>query len=102
MSPRRAWRDSDRRSFADGDILRASTIDGRRPIPPAVEEWLDETDQLGDESIAYGSVTVELDGDGAIAHLDRLGATDGLLDDLAELLGIEAGRLNIVITIARN
>jgi hypothetical protein len=42
------WSSEDRQRFADGDRLRASTRPGRRRLPPAVEEWLDETGQLDD------------------------------------------------------
>ena len=36
---RKAWSAADRRSFADGNFVRASSIAGRRFAGPTASEW---------------------------------------------------------------
>jgi hypothetical protein len=36
------WSDDDRRRFADGDILKAHTIPGKRRPEPDATEWNDD------------------------------------------------------------
>ena len=38
MTPK-AWSDADRRAFADGNFVRASSIAGRRFAGPKDDEW---------------------------------------------------------------
>jgi uncharacterized protein (DUF433 family) len=39
------WSDSDRRAFADGNRLRAQTIQGQRRNGPTIDEWDDDYEQ---------------------------------------------------------
>jgi len=34
-----AWTDSDRQRFADRDVLKASSVPGKRPVGPLVDDW---------------------------------------------------------------
>ena len=39
---RRPWNDADRDAFRRGDVLRASTIAGKRRPAPTADEWDDD------------------------------------------------------------
>ena len=41
---RAAWSDADRRRYAEGDRLRASTVPSRRGPGPSADEWCDDED----------------------------------------------------------
>ena len=41
---RTAWSDADRRRYAEGDRLRASTVPSRRGPGPSADEWCDDED----------------------------------------------------------
>jgi len=44
---RTAWSDADRRRYAEGDRLRASTVPSRRSPGPSADEWCDDDDEDG-------------------------------------------------------
>lgn len=100
---RRAWRDDDRQRFADGDRLKASTVPGRRPLPPAVADWLDELDHQADDELeppAYVNVSVEFGGDTALEHLDRTVRIDErVARQIAAALGVDRHRLTLLISV---
>lgn len=99
---RRGWTDADRSTFADRDILRASTVPGRRRMPPAVAEYLDELAAEAEAELdppSYVSVSVEVGGETALDHVDRIGRDDDLLANIARTIGVAETRITIIITV---
>ena len=37
-----SWSQDDKQRFADGDVLKASTMPGKRPTGPSADEWGDD------------------------------------------------------------
>ena len=48
---RQAWSTSDRQSFSDGDVLRASARPGRKDFGPSKDEWDYDTSDDSDKEI---------------------------------------------------
>ena len=48
----RAWSAEDRQRFADGDVLRASTVPARKGV--VVDDFAAAMDELGEGSLACG------------------------------------------------
>jgi len=48
-----SWSAADRRAFADGNRLRASTIPGRVRPGPSVDEWDFDDDEDDADSLAF-------------------------------------------------
>ena len=55
---RNRWSACDHQAFADGNRLRASSVPGRRPTGPSIDEWSDAIDAQRDPN---GNV-VRIDG----------------------------------------
>ena len=39
------WSNDDRQRFADGDVLKASSIPSKRSVGPPVDDWGDDADE---------------------------------------------------------
>ena len=46
-----SWTKLDRQKFADGDILKASSVPGKRPVGPSVDDWGEDWGDDADEPV---------------------------------------------------
>ena len=46
-----SWTKLDRQKFADGDILKASSVPGKRPVGPSVDDWDTDWGDGADEPV---------------------------------------------------